>query len=106
MPTVLPGGRHPWDIDSGEARRLARRIRNIAESISNLKSRDIAPIRATVGEDLSGLTADKLVGAIRNIERDVNGLVVSLNEVASSLTAYANRLEAADKEASDFISRK
>lgn len=106
MPTFLPGQLSPWDIDSGEARRMARRIRSIAENIANLKSHDITPIRATVTEELGGRTADKLTGAIRSIERDVNGLVVSLNEVASSLTAYANRLEAADKEAGDFINRK
>lgn len=106
MAAIFPGGKPLWDIDSAEARRLARRIRSIAEDISSLRSKDITPIKATIKEELSGRTADKLTQAIRGIEGDVNSLVVSLNEIASSLNAYARRLENLDKEASGLINRK
>lgn len=106
MPTVLPGGLHPWNIDSGEARRIARLIRNTAENISSLRSRDLASIRSSVQEELSGLTADKLIGAIGSLDNDVKKLVLSLNDIASALLAYANRLDAADQESRDFINRR
>lgn len=89
--------------DTFEIRRVARIVQGVAISIQALRSSSINPTMADLGSGFLGESADELQNQLGALGDGVVSLSNGLNQISSSLFAYAKRLEEIDAEAAQNI---
>ncbi|MDR1600497.1 MAG: hypothetical protein LBS11_11625 [Oscillospiraceae bacterium] len=85
--------------DVAEIRRCAARILGVAGDLADDVNREFRTMRDTLFPEFKGKTANAVSEMISLLQSDGNALVSELRSIAGQLSAFAARLEAADREA-------
>lgn len=94
------------EIDYGEVRSVARRLRTISSNVKSVANGRLRQIEQNTSLYLEGRTADALENAANDLRQDITRLANGLSQLSQELFNYAYRLQQADEAASSNISNR
>lgn len=89
--------------DTSEIRRAAQQVGAAADDLDNAANHDVARMISALPGHFVGEAANALNEELNDLNGDLLALTRGLESVRSELLAYAKRLEAADRAASQSI---
>lgn len=92
-----------YQVNTEEIRRAARQIREIAADVKSLSAQRVRGMQSGVRENLTGETAEAAYDMLASLAADISRIGAGLDAVQSTLSEYADRVEAADEKISQMI---
>lgn len=92
-----------FQVDTAEIRKAAAEIKAIADDVRQLSQNNVARMQNSVEEKLEGDTADAIMEVLQTLSADIGKIGSGLNSIQKELLKYIERIEEADRAASDII---
>lgn len=93
-----------FEVDTAKVRQAARSIRNAAQEVQSLASKNVRAMQVTVESELVGSTAEAMQEMLAELGGDVKRIAAALNNIQNVLVTYAEKLEEKDREMAAQIS--
>lgn len=91
------------NVNTDEVRRVAKQIKGIAGTVSDLNTVDVRKMKSNLQGKAAGEMAVALNEVLDELSSDISKIAQSLVAIQTRLEKYAAEVEAADKRASEAI---
>lgn len=92
--------------DTAKIRQTAALVKGVAQRVDDIASQNLEKTIGTLEGSFKGMAADELNKALTDLRVDVNAIAAGLRDIQRELYAFASRIDEADRQAAEEISKR